>query len=102
MAKKTKASTGNDGETESGAKIEQYQSSRELAAEVFRRCDAAGIAIDLLQNNKVKNGAVRARIWENLIELYYGQPKPSKEQVDEGEIEVVWDIAPLPITEPQH
>ncbi len=101
MAKKSKG--GLTVTTAEGpvVQIEDYETSRDLAVAVFKRCDVAQIAVSLLTNDKVKNGSVRARVWEKLVELYYGKPHTSAQKDDDTELQVVWDIPPLPQTEPQ-
>jgi hypothetical protein len=82
--------------------IESYGTGKDLAAAIFRSCDVAKLAVNLLSGAKVSNGAVKARIWERLVEMYYGKQLPNPRRVEEeGDVEVIWDIAPLPTPEPQ-
>jgi hypothetical protein len=84
--------------------IGTYATPRELAVEVFRHCDVAGIALSLLEHGSANGGSVRAYMWEKLVDLYFAKsepaPKKSKKK-EEKNVEIIWDILTSPNVEPQ-
>lgn len=84
--------------------IGTYATPRELAAAIFRRCDVAAIALMLLEHGSAKGGSVKARMWEKLVDLYFGKseptPKKSKKK-EEKNVEIIWDLVMSPDVEPQ-
>jgi hypothetical protein len=103
MAKKKKGDSAEEKDLGPVISIEEYETSKDLAVAVFQKCDVAKIAAQLLSGDAAKCGSVRARVWEKLVELYYGKASASsgKDEEDDTEFRVVWDIPPLPETE-QH
>lgn len=90
------------GDMAASAGIGSYSTPRELAAAVFRRCDVAEIARSLLENGTAKGASVRLRMWEKLVELYFGKPaKVQKRAEEKPEVEIIWDILPNMTQEPQ-
>ena len=90
------------GDSTTLAGIVSYATPRELAAAVFRRCDVAEIARSLLENGAAKGASVRLRMWEKLVELYFGKPASAPKRGEEKpEVEIIWDILPNMTQEPQ-
>jgi hypothetical protein len=101
MPNTTKGTGDTKDDLKTDVPIGGYATSRDLAAAIFEKCDVAKIAVLLLTGNASKCNSVRARVWEKLVELYYGKPGSSAGKEDDTEFQVVWDIPGLPKTEPQ-